>query len=241
MPAAVDPAEGPLANVSTDGLSQLEPVAREPTASVIARRIRNAIIDGVLAPGTQLTEMRLAEQLGVSRAPVREALQRLIQEGLAQNRRRGVFVRELTVDDVADVYFARAACELAAAERIMSRSADVDWEPLDEALRWLEEATAATDWSQNVRADRHFHETLVAAAGSERLTRMFGTLMAETAICLRRLEGQYHDFDQLVDEHREILAALRDADHERAIQAFNAHTADALRRLGPPVDDHLET
>ena len=120
----------PARNVDSaggEGIDHLEPIPRRSTARLIADRIRSAIVDGRLRPGEHMTEARLAEQLGVSRAPIREALQRLIQEGLAEHRRQGVFVRQLTNADVADVYYARTACEVAAADAIMHSPEDVDW------------------------------------------------------------------------------------------------------------------
>lgn len=213
------------------GLDQLEPIARVPTALIIARRIRKAIRDGTLPPGTQMVETRLAEQLGVSRAPVREALQRLIQEGLAVNKRRGVFIRELTSEDVLDVYLARTACETAAAEAIMQAPEDVHWDVLEAALESLEKAAAASDLRSTLEADRLFHEQLVDAAGSPRLTRMFATLLVETAICIRQLEGAYTEWTHLVEEHRRILVALRAGDQDEVARAITAHMDDAVRHL----------
>ncbi|MCY4368823.1 MAG: GntR family transcriptional regulator [bacterium] len=216
------------------GLDQLEPIARAPTALIIARRIRKAILVGTLSPGTRMVETRLAEQLGVSRAPVREALQRLIQEGLAINKRRGVFIRELTSEDVVDVYFARTACETAAADAIIEAPHDVDWDVLEAALTSLETAAVASDWGSTLEADRLFHEKLVEAASSPRLTRMFATLLVETAICLRRLEGAYTEGTHLAEEHRRILTALQAGDRDEAVRAITAHMDDALRHLTEP-------
>src|SRR4051794_22187249 len=90
----------------------LDPVQRDSTPSIIAARIRDAVIDGTFPPGMQLSEAHIASRLGVSRGPVREALQRLIQEGLLRaERHRGVFVIELGIADVRDLYLARAAVE----------------------------------------------------------------------------------------------------------------------------------
>ena len=223
-------------STSGEGIGRLEPIARRSTARLIAHRIRAAIVDGRIPPGKHMTETRLAEQLGVSRAPIREALQRLIQEGLAEHRRQGVFVRQLTNADVADVYFARTACEVAAADAIMHSPENVDWEVLDEAFRSLEEATKSSDQRLIMQADRRFHEKFVEAAGSPRLTRMFATLLAETAICLRRLEGEYKDGSYLVAEHGRILAALRAGDRVQTIQAINTHMEDAVRRLTGDIE-----
>lgn len=213
------------------GLDQLEPIARAPTALIIARRIREAIRDGTVTPGTRMVETRLAEQLGVSRAPVREALQRLIQEGLAVNKRRGVFIRELTSEDVLDVYLARTACETAAAEAIIQASQDVDWSILETALSSLEAAAVASDLRSTLEADRLFHEKLVEAANSPRLTRMFATLLVETAICLRQLEGAYTEGTHLAEEHRRILTALKAGDRDEVAKAITAHMDDAVRHL----------
>ena len=178
-----------------------------------------------------MVETRLAQRLGVSRAPVREALQRLIQEGLAVNKRRGVFIRELTSEDVRDVYLARTACETAAAEAIMQAPDDVCWDVLEVALRSLEEAAADSDLRSTLEADRLFHEQLVEAARSPRLTRMFATLLVETAICLRRLEGAYTEGTHLVEEHRRILTALRAGDRDEVSKAIAAHMDDAVEHL----------
>ncbi len=178
-----------------------------------------------------MVETRLAEQLGVSRAPVREALQRLIQEGLAVNKRRGVFIRELTTEDVLDVYLARTACEKAAADAIIKGSHSMDWEVLEAALGSLEAAATNSDLRSALEADRLFHEKLVEAAGSPRLTRMFATLLVETAICLRRLEGAYTEGTHLVEEHQRILTALKAGDRDEVSRAITAHMDDAIQHL----------
>jgi DNA-binding GntR family transcriptional regulator len=101
-------------------LKALEPVNRRATAEIIAERIRTAIIYGPFAAGDQLGEAQLAQALGVSRGPVREALQRLIQEGLLRDQpNRGVFVVSLDADDIEDIYYARAVVESAAALRLL--------------------------------------------------------------------------------------------------------------------------
>src|SRR5205085_9265531 len=84
------------ATMPTVAFENLQPLALETAPERIADQVRASVLDGSLAPGTQLTEVQLAERLGVSRGPVREAMQRLIQEGLLRaERHRGVFVMEL--------------------------------------------------------------------------------------------------------------------------------------------------
>ena len=94
----------------------LQPLSQQSTPELIADQLRVKILDGTFPPHHQLAEVELAKQLQVSRGPVREAMQRLIQEGLVRSERnRGVFVIEMDADDARDVYVARGAVEKAAA------------------------------------------------------------------------------------------------------------------------------
>src|SRR5918995_1911898 len=96
---------------------------RATYASMVTERLRDSIVDGSLAPGSQLSEAELATRFGVSGGRVREALQRLIQEGLVRAEpHRGVFVPVLTESDVRDIYLAREALESAAVQHIIATS-----------------------------------------------------------------------------------------------------------------------
>lgn len=209
----------------------LEPVAREATASIIADRIRTLIRDGALRPGTQLGEARLAESLGVSRGPVREALQRLIQEDLLEGRpHRGVFVRSLDADDIHDVYLARSAIERAAVRRVAT-GADDDLTALRSLLDRMEQATGSERWEEVARLDLEFHLALVRASGSRRLLRMFRTLVIETSMCLQALEDAYPVRDELVAEHRSLYRAITDGDPDHAEELVGEHLEAAIVEL----------
>src|SRR5688500_2200978 len=96
-------------------------IPRDAFASIVTERLRASIIDGKLKPGAQLNELKLATSFGVSRGPVREALQRLVQEGLLHSEPyRGVFVPVLTDEDVFDIYLVREALESAAIRAIIA-------------------------------------------------------------------------------------------------------------------------
>jgi DNA-binding GntR family transcriptional regulator len=100
----------------------LEPLRRDSIPDRIATQLRSGIVTGRLPPGQALREVEIARQLGVSRRPVREAFQRLIQEGLLEaHPARGVFVPQRTADDIADLYLARGAVETTAAQ-LLTRS-----------------------------------------------------------------------------------------------------------------------
>lgn len=211
---------------------ELEPVSRESTAAIIADQLRSAIMYGTFPPGTQMAEAELAGKLGVSRGPLREAMQRLVQEGLLYSERhRGLFVTDLDVDDVYDIYTARTAVERAACLLILWRDPKEAAERLDEVHASMVSAAGVGDSRALSDADLAFHKTLVEVAGSVRLERMARTLLIETRMCMTALEKRYRDPADLVDEHREIVDAIRAADGERLLAALDAHMADAVARL----------
>jgi DNA-binding GntR family transcriptional regulator len=210
----------------------LEPVHLESTASIIARRLRRAIMYGSLPPGSQLTETGLAAQLRVSRGPLREAMQRLVQEGLLRSERnRGLFVITLTPDDVRDVYTARAAIERTAVMLILRQNPERAVARLTEVHRKMQDAAARADYHTLSDSDLEFHEVLVTESGSPRLMRMHGTLLVETRMCMTALESTYQRPDEVVEEHGELVKALRGGEEARLLRLIDAHMEDALRRL----------
>jgi len=208
----------------------IAPVVQESTASLIANRVRDAIAEGHIAPGAQLGEAELARELGVSRGPLREGLQRLTAEGLLVSiRNRGLFVIDITPERVADVYIARQAVERAAAEQVHLR----DPRAAGEALMAIIDTMAVAPDSHAVGdADIVFHERLVALADSPRLSRMHSILLIETRICIRALEVSYgEDGDVRFAEHRAIAQSFLDREPCLTDKLLVAHMKDAVQRL----------
>jgi DNA-binding GntR family transcriptional regulator len=212
----------------------LEPLQLQSTPALIADRLRAEILDGAFPADAQLSEMELARQLRVSRGPIREAMQRLIQEGLLRaERNRGVFVVELDHDDARDVYLARGAIERTAAA-ILAQDAPVG--ALD-GLQVIVDRLAASiggAWIDVITEDLSFHQTLVEAAGSPRLTRMFSTLLAETRLCLIRLEPFYDGRGDVVAEHQGILDAIRSGNLRTVDRLVRLHMDSSAARLSVP-------
>ena len=212
--------------------SFLDPVDRESTPSIIARKLRQAISHGELAPGTQLAEAELARELGVSRGPLREAMQRLTQEGLLLSiRNRGLFVIELTEDDVRDIYVARTAVERAAAIQILLRDHVSARTRLTSVIQRMAQAADQRDAAGIGLADLDFHEVLVGLSESSRLIRMHQTLLTETRMCVMALEGTYPLSDARVAEHKGIADAIGDGDPQKVDRLIIAHMDDAVKRL----------
>ncbi|WP_159941575.1 MULTISPECIES: GntR family transcriptional regulator [unclassified Nocardiopsis] len=218
---------------------QLRPVPRRSTAELIADQLRSAIMHGSLAPGDQLGESELAGKLGVSRGPLREATQRLVQEGLLRSERhRGLFVRELTAADVRDVYVARLAVERTACELIMRGNRGEAVARLTPAVDRLAEAAADRDRDAMSDADQAFHRTLVSCAGNSRLERMAQTLLVETRMCLNAMQDVYPEPREILDEHRRILDAIVDGDEAELMRLIEAHMTETAARInaGAPAE-----
>ncbi|OZM83732.1 GntR family transcriptional regulator [Pseudonocardia sp. MH-G8] len=214
-------------------LSELEPVERRSTAAIVADRLRTAIMRGTFPPGTQLGEVELAARLGVSRGPLREAMQRLVAEGLLRSERhRGLFVRDLDEADVRDVYTARAAVERAAGLLLLTGDRAGVAERLTAALERMEEV--ADDPVALADADHAFHHEFVAASGSPRLRRMADALLVETRMCLAALQDTLPPATALIAEHRELRDAVRDGDTGRLTAVLESHMADAVERIIAP-------
>lgn len=211
-----------------------EPVRQESTAALIARQLRQAIMYGQLAPGDQLSESELSAQFGVSRGPLREAMQRLVQEGLLRSERnRGLFVKALDEDDIRDVYTARTAIEGAAATKIIRGNDPAPVVELRNACARMKEAAQSKDMVSLSDADLHFHEVLVAQSGSPRLKRMHRTLIVETRMCMTALQDKYRMAADVVQEHEAIVDAVEARDEALALRRIDEHMHDALTRLTP--------
>ena len=212
---------------------ELEPVQRKSTAAIVADQLRSAIMYGSLAPGSQMGEAELAARLGVSRGPLREAMQRLVQEGLLQSEpHRGLFVTTLDADDVYDIYTARLAVERAACEQILRYHRVEAVAELTAAQSRLENAAGKGDPIELSDADQEFHETLVRVSGSPRLQRMAQTLLVEKRMCLTALQDKYPaDGQALVEEHQGLVDAIEAGDKDLLLSRLEEHMNDALQRL----------
>ncbi|MHA6804447.1 GntR family transcriptional regulator [Salinifilum ghardaiensis] len=210
----------------------IEPLERESTPSIIADKLRTAIGRGHFSAGEQLGEAQLARELGVSRGSLREGMQRLTQEGLLVSiRNRGLFVVDMTPENVHDMYVARAAVERAAAEQIFRHDPREAGDQLLGITEQMAQAAERADDGGVTEADIEFHQRLVDLARSPRLDRIHMTLLTETRMCIHALEETYSHSDERVAEHRGIAEAFRDANPTLCDARLVAHMEDAVERL----------
>lgn len=213
-------------------LTDLEPVSRQSTAELIADRLRDAIMRGSLAPGEQLGEADLAAHFQVSRGPLREAMQRLVSEGLLHSiRNRGIFVTELTLDDVVDVYRSRRVIEGGALAMILEGRRTQAYEALGPAVEAMRTAAERGDSAAVSDADQLFHQILVESSTSPRLVRAARTLLIETRMCMGALQTTYDDIREQANEHVALHDAIKDGDDDDVAALLAEHLGDAVARL----------
>lgn len=209
----------------------LVPARRRGLADEVADRIRDAIFDGGYAPGSQLREVELAEALGVSRGPVREALLKLEREGLVRSEwHRGATVTTLSGEDVAELDSLRAALEHLAVELVVERAGDDALAAIDAVVRRMERAAGEHEM---VRCDLEFHDAVYAAAGHRRLLEAWHAIRSQVHLFLLTRIGVATDgyLAGIPAEHRELVAALRARDRETALALFAEHRRHAFEIL----------
>jgi DNA-binding GntR family transcriptional regulator len=200
-------------------------VPKRTLGSVITAQVRDRILDGTFPPGAQLNEVELATRFATSRGPVREALQRLVQDGLLLSApHKGITVRAMTATDLDDLYFARSALERAAVLRLTERGAPAALlVSLDQDVRRMALAIEEQRWTDVPVADLAFHRHLVDAAGSERLSAMYASLSDQTRLGLNIVLSTYESRTNLVDEHLELLGLLGAGDRAALLAALDGH------------------
>ncbi|EIA38744.1 MAG: GntR family transcriptional regulator [Thermus sp.] len=184
--------------------------------------LKDLLLSGRFAPGERLSEPLLAQELGVSRTPVREALMRLSEEGLVELvPGKGARVKAFTPEEVEEVYGVRALLEGEAAREAALRAMPWELDALEERLRAIDEASPE-DYPEQMRRDLEFHRALVRLSGNRTLYRLYEDLLSTLALARSALPTLSQD-EATRREHRAILMALRRKDPEGAKKAVEAH------------------
>lgn len=195
-----------------------------PLRDVVFRTLRQAILTGEMKPGERLLEIHLANKLGVSRTPIREAIRMLELEGLViMVPRRGAQVAQITEKSMSDVLEVRCALDVLAVELACERITGEAVEELREACREFEKVTATKDVHVIAKADVAFHDIIFKAAGNPRLTQMINNLAEQ----MYRYRFEYikdeSQHQMLIKEHYLICESIEKRDVEVAKEAIRKH------------------
>lgn len=197
---------------------------RENFSEAIFRVIEDALLSGALRPGERLVEAELARRAGTSRGPVREAIRRLIGEGvLVHIPSRGTFVARWTPQQVEEAYSLRAVLERLAVQEAMKRISEEDLAQLQAVIDEMEQAARRGDHYALVRLDVRFHEHLYALSGHTLLQEVLGQLRRRLYSLMGIDEGYRVHRDEIAADHQRILDTLKSGDPEKAGQVIVEH------------------
>ena len=195
-----------------------------PLRDVVFNTLRQAILKGELAPGERLMEIQLAEKLGVSRPPIREAIRKLELEGLVTMiPRRGAEVAQITEKHLRDVLEVRRALDALAVELACERITAEELESLKEACANFAKETKQGNANRLARADVAFHDIILNASGNERLVQMISKLSQQMYRYRLEYVKDETSYERLIAEHEAIYEAICSRDGRAGAEAIKNH------------------
>jgi DNA-binding GntR family transcriptional regulator len=206
------------------GLKNLGELERSNLSINIATLLRDSIVTGVFPPGTHLNEVEMAQQLGVSRGPLREALRILETEGLLESYPgRGTFVSQISEREIQEVYSLRCILEEAAIKLAAERGTNEDFDQLQATLDDMFKAAEANNTSEVVDHDFRFHQQIWELADHRLLKDVLEGITTQIRIYLAVQTQLYDDLAEGVSDHKHLLTALRNHDGESGAKVMRDH------------------
>ena len=201
-------------------------------ASAAQQEIERLILSGELPPGAKLTEAMLSERLGVSRGPIREAFRRLEETGLVrQEKNRGVFVRDIPLDEAAEIFDLRAVMDELAGRRLAQAITAEQSRALRGIVERMEQAARADDADAYHLLNLEFHDRLVEFAGNRKMATVYRRLVKELSLARRRNLSEQQALSHSVAEHRQILKVIASGDAAAAGRALYEHAEASKQRM----------
>lgn len=199
--------------------------------SVVQGELERMILCGELAPGAKLTETTLATLLGVSRGPLREAFRMLEEAGLVRTEKnRGVFVRDIPIDEAIEIFDLRAAMEDLVGRRLAEHIAPAHLKEIRGLVDQMEQAVKAKDAPRYHLLNLSFHDRLVELAGNRKLTAIYRKLIKELSLFRRLNLADGWLMPVSVGEHRQIVKAIASGDPQAAGKAMFDHAIESKER-----------
>lgn len=194
----------------------------------VTSTIRQLILEGGLLPGEQVNQAQIAEQLGISRGPVREALSQLEEEGLIRNvPYKGTFVTEITAEYIEELYSFRRVLETFAVRRATERACDADFQQLHTIIDAMHAAADVGDFIELGKLDIQYHYTIVNCAQHSLLMKTWHGIELGVRRCLTLRHRIYRNLHDIIGTHPDILEAMEARDPERAGALLDAHIQEA--------------
>jgi DNA-binding GntR family transcriptional regulator len=206
----------------SDTILSLPP--RTTLATEVVMLMREAIISGTFHPGAQLTESRIAEQLNISRGPVREAMRLLENEGLVvYSPHRGYSLRSLSLKDLEEVFQLRVALETLAVSLVIDRLDDKDLQWFEAIVSEMEALATTPDHIRATELDYRFHHRLCELSGNKRLGEVWNSLRAQLRVAVLAGNSSFPVYEGFAERHREVLDAIKSGRVGNAVSAVKSH------------------
>ncbi len=200
-------------------------------SSAAQHEIERMILEGEIGAGAKLTEAWLSERLGVSRGPIREAFRMLEQAGLVrQEKNRGVFVREIPLEEALEIFDLRAAMDELVGRRLAETITPEQMKAVRAIVEKMDTAARAGDADTYHLLNLQFHDALVEFAGNRKLAGVYRKLVKELALYRRRNLRDQAMLPQSAAEHRAILKAIASGNAELAGAALYDHVIESKHR-----------
>ncbi|MDF9407060.1 MAG: putative HTH-type transcriptional regulator YdfH [Pelotomaculum sp. PtaB.Bin013] len=204
----------------------------KPLRELVFESLREAILLGRLKPGERLMEVQLAEEMGVSRTPVREAIRKLELDGFViMVPRKGAYVAGITLKDIADVFEVRAALEGMAAGLAAERITDEELDQLERSLVQIRESQSGDNINAVVEGDTAFHDIIYQASRNQQLVQIITHLREQIQRFRMTSLSQPGRSKFALDEHKKIVEAISDRDVELARVLAREHIENAEQSL----------
>ncbi len=205
-------------------------------ADAVVMSIREAILQRRLKPGQRVLEVEIAHELGVSRAPVREAIRQLESEGLLVSRsHRGTYVATVSAQDAREIFSLRAALEALAVMLVVRSGQSECLDELEELLDTMQAKVDANDLAGMVATDFQFHEALCRAAGHQRLLNIWLSMSVQIRALVSVNDLQYFRPQEIVSRHRAVMAAMFARDAEQAMRLLASDIIEAGEQTATSV------
>jgi phosphonate utilization transcriptional regulator len=200
-------------------------------SSVVQSELERMILSGELPPGEKLTEVALAARLGVSRGPLREAFRMLEEAGLVRTEKnRGVFVRDLPVEEAIEIFDLRAAMDELVGRRLAAGIAPAALKEIRGLVDQMEQAVKVKDTDAYHLLNLRFHDRLVELAGNRKLTDVYRKLIKELSLFRRLNLANAGLMPVSVGQHRQIVKAIAAGDADAAGRAMYEHVMESKER-----------
>ncbi|ABW17849.1 GntR family transcriptional regulator [Alkaliphilus oremlandii] len=220
-----------------DKLEKLDIENYKPLREIVFEYLRQAILDGRLEPGKRLMEIQMAEQLGVSRTPVREAIRKLELEGLVvMVPRKGAYVADVSIKDVSDVLEVRMVLEGLAASLAAEKMSDDEIKELTAICNDFKLCAQQNDIDGLIQKDVEFHDCIFSATGNSKLNQISQSLREQVYRFRVRYISRYDRAKDLVDEHQAIYEAIVKRDAELAYKCGTKHIENLTNHMMEQLD-----